>query len=147
MTATKICDRERKSAKKAANFQLPNRYKKIGIALAILAFIGLIANKFSFDSETFRFIARHLMIIGVLFVSVAKDKQEDELIKSLRLQSYFFSFVFCAAFSILMPYIDYIVDVIRELDSIELKDSGDFMVLWMLLCVQVFYFEFLKKLA
>jgi hypothetical protein len=146
MTTTEICDRERKSAKRLANLQLSNGYKKIGIGIAVFAFVSLILNKFSFDSETLRFIARHLMLIGVLIVSIAKDKQEDEFIKKLRLQSYFFAFVFSASYSIVMPYFDYFVDVIRGIDTAHLKDSGDFMVLWMLLIIQVFYFEYLKRI-
>ena len=85
------------------------------------------------------------MLVGFLIISISKDKVEDEFIKKLRMQSYSFAFIFCVAYSIGMPYIDYLLDVVRGIPAV-FKDSGDFMILWMLLCIQVFYFEYLKRL-
>ncbi len=138
-------DRERKSAKRLASMQIPNSFKKVGVLIAAISFIGLIANKLILNAEEIRFLCRHGLIVGFLIISIARDKQEDEFIKDLRLKSYFFAFIFCVAYSVVMPYIDYLVDLFRDKESV-LKDSGDFMILWMLICVQVFYFEYLKRL-
>lgn len=145
MTSDKYCNRERKSAKRFANIQLPNNFKKIGIGIAITSFCMLLINKFIIDSELVQFLSRHGLLIGILFISLAKEKIEDEFIKNLRMQSYGFAFLFCVAYSIFMPYLDYFIDTIRGVSG-ELKNSGDFMILWILLCIQVFYFEYLKQI-
>lgn len=87
---------------------LPNRYKLIGILLLIPSLLLGIAvrfNEFKFDfltvinplktsdplsGTTINFtdeVALTGLIIGLLFIAFAREKQEDEYIRSLRLES------------------------------------------------------------
>ena len=145
MNLKNYCDAESARSNKPANIQFPNRFKKIGIAIAIFSFSMLIINKFKFESEQVRFVSKHGLLIGFLFISLAKEIIEDEFIKNLRMQSYAFAFVVCVAYSVFMPYLEYFVDALRGKTTV-LQDSGDFMVLWVLLIVQVSYFSYLKRL-
>lgn len=139
-------DCERRSLEKMKNYQLPNRFKKIGIAVAILSFLALLVNKFSLDSQDVRVAARYGMLLGMLFISISKEKIEDELVSKLRMQSYTFAFIFGVIFTIVQPFLNFGIDSLVDGDAAVFKDSGDFMVLWMLLSIQVFYFEKLKRM-
>ena len=128
------------------NFQLPPIYKKIGIGVALLSFIGLFANKLTVDMEAFRSAARYGLLIGFLLMSISREKIEDELIKNLRMQSYSFAFIFGVIMSLFTPFIDFFVDAAAGVKEAGLKDAGDFEILWILLSVQVLYFEMLKRM-
>ena len=147
MSTKTILDCERKSLDKLRKNQLPHRFKNWGIGIAILSFVLLFVNKFSLDSLTFREICKYGMLVGLLVVSISKDKIEDEWVTSLRGQSYAFAFVFGVVFSLIQPLVNFGVDSIIEGESAIFKDSGDFVVLWMLLTIQVFYFEYLKRIS
>ena len=139
-------DCERKSLREMSKYQIPNRFKKIGVGLAIFSFISLLINSFSINTLEFREIAKYGMLIGMLLISISKEKIEDELITKLRMQSYTFAFIIGVIYSLILPFIDYFFDVIFKTDEAIIKDMGDFQILWILLSVQIFYFEILKKL-
>ena len=128
------------------NFQLPPIYKKIGIGVAVLSFIGLFANKFTVNMEALRSATKYGLLIGFLLISISREEIEDELIKNLRMQSYSFAFVFGVILSLFSPFVDFVVDAILGAQEAGLDDAGDFEILWILLSVQVFYFEMLKRM-
>ncbi len=146
MNLKSLLECERKSLMKISKYQLPNGFKKIGLGILIISFISLFSNKFLADSEAIRIFSKYGMLIGFLIISVSKEKIEDELITKIRMQSYTFSFVFGVFFSLLQPFINYSVDSIFQSGEAVFKDNGDFQILWLLLSVQVLFFEFLKKL-
>ncbi len=79
-------------------------------------------------------------------ISISKSKIEDELIINLSMQSFTFAFIFGIAYALTLPFIDYFIDTIFNIEKAGIKDSSDFQILWMLLSIQVFYFEFLKRI-
>ena len=70
---------------------LPHSYKKIGLGLLLVSVVSwvFIANSAA-PSEFLRVLAQNGVLIGLLLLSVSKDKTEDELTVRLRLRSLFF---------------------------------------------------------
>ncbi|MCF8261867.1 MAG: hypothetical protein K9J12_13895 [Melioribacteraceae bacterium] len=146
MTVKSILDCERKNIKKLHKLQLPNYFKKVGYALFILSIVSMFINAFTVNDLMFREIVKLGMLIGLLLVSISKEEIEDELVKELRMQSYTFAFIAGVVFSLLMPFVDFIFDYFSSGNGAIVKDLGDWQILWLLLSIQVFYFEYLKKL-
>ncbi|MGB1240910.1 MAG: hypothetical protein ACPG49_00205 [Chitinophagales bacterium] len=146
MTAKTLMDCERKKLKDLTKYQLPNHFKAIGVGLTIISFAALFLNKFAFNLPEFRLMAKYGMLIGLLLVSISKEKIEDERIGQLRMQSYAFAFIAGVLHALVLPFMDFLVDAAFQTKEAILKDAGDFMILWILLSIQVLYFEFLKKL-
>ncbi len=145
MTLKSLLNCERKSLKEMGKYQLPNYFKKIGIGLFALSFLSLLINAFSINVFVYREIAKYGMLIGMLLISISKEKIEDELITKLRMQSYTLAFIAGVFFALILPFMDYFVDLLFQTDKANLKDMGDWQILWILLSVQVFYFETLKR--
>jgi hypothetical protein len=146
MAIKSILERKRNNLKKLNKYQLPNYFKKIGVGLFILALISLFINALSINNFEIRAIIKYGMLIGLLFISISKEKIEDELVTKLRMQSYTFAFIFGVIFTLLLPFIDYFFDYIFKTNEAMIKDMGDWQILWILLSIQVFYFEYLKRL-
>ena len=146
MTIKSFLACERKNLEKLKKYQLPHRFKIVGAVLALLSFVFLFINRFSFNDLDYRAMAKYGMLIGMLFISISKDKIEDEFIIKLRMQSYTFAFIMGVILTLFQPFINYFVDFIVASDTATLKDTGDFEILWILLSVQLFYFEFLKRI-
>jgi len=104
MSKTFICERERSKLEKIYEFQLGNQYKKIGYIVTIGSFILIIARKYFEDSEWTRPILHGILLIGLLLVSVSKEKIEDELIDSLRSQSYRLVFILAIVYSLVQSW-------------------------------------------
>lgn len=146
MRVKSIMDYERKSLEKMKNLQLPHRFKVIGIWLFILSIVALFINKFSVNDLEIRAIVKYGMLIGLLLISISKEKIEDELITKLRMQSYTLAFIMGVIFTLLLPFVDYLIDLVFKTNEAVLKDLGDWQILWLLLSIQVFYFAILKKM-
>jgi hypothetical protein len=146
MTVKSILECERKSLEKMKKYQLPNQFRKIGFAILIISFASLFINKFSINNIEFTLIAKYGMLVGLLIVSISKEKIEDELISNLRMQSYTFAFIFGVVITLTNPFFSYIVDFFIKAKESSTNGVGDWQILWLLLSIQVFYFEFLKKL-
>lgn len=145
MLSKSLLDCERERLIKMEKMQLPNHFKKFGVAITIIAFFSIIVNKFTFNLPEWRIVAKYGMLIGVLLISVSKDKIEDELITKLRMQSYTFAFITGVIFAMVQPFINYLVDYFTGSSEVIFKDTGDFEILWILLTIQVLYFEVLKQ--
>ena len=125
--------------------QLPHSAKKLGFWLFGICFVGLFLNKFTMDQEILRMTARYGLLFSLLMISVSREEVEDELVTSLRMQSYTFAFVFGVIFSLAMPFVDYLLDYIMVNRTPVFEDVGDWEILWMLLSIQVFYFEVMRR--
>ena len=145
MSTNSFLNCERKRIEEMKNYQLPNSFKRIGIAVIVLAFLSLILNKMTLNMEEWRMAAKYGMLIGMLMISISKEKIEDELVEKLRMRSYTFSFIAGVSLSLVQPFINYLVDFFLGAENPALQENGDFEILWILLSVQVFYFEFLKR--
>ena len=95
-----MCERERSQLSKMNKFQLGNQYKRIGFIIAIVTFVLMIARKYVEDTEWIRPILHGVLLIGLLIVSLSKEKIEDESIDSLRSQSYRLAFILAIVYSI-----------------------------------------------
>lgn len=146
MTVKDILEWEINNLKKLNKFQLPHYYKKIGIWLFVVSFIALFINAFSLNDIEIRAIIKYSMLIGLLLISISKEKIEDELVIKLRMQSYTFAFIMGVISALLLPFVDYIFDYFLKTKEAIITDMGDWEILWILLCIQVLYFELLKRL-
>lgn len=102
---------------KAKKTGFPNYFKKIGISLIISVFIlgiGIKLSKFDFNQETkgiLKTSSLNLIIIGLSFISFAKDKIEDEMTIYLKLKSVGSAFIFGIIFVIVYPYVNLLFNV------------------------------------
>lgn len=142
--ATSNCDEsKRRSLDDLRKLQLPHRYKNLGWIVFALAFIALfITTK---DSPP-KLISKYVLLIGLLVVSISKEKIEDELAKKLRMHSFTFAFIFAVLIAITNPLISCLANFVFTEQQDPFDGIGDWMILWLLLSLQVFYFEYLKRI-
>ncbi|MFK8036792.1 MAG: hypothetical protein AB8B74_00770 [Crocinitomicaceae bacterium] len=131
---------------KLSRIQLPNYFKKVGLIFVIAGFVMLIVNKALIDSELFRTILKHGILVGLLLISFSKEKIEDERIANLRMKSFMVAFLIGVAMALLLPIIDYLVHIVMNRQT-EVGPVGDFVILWQLLTMQIFSFIILKRVS
>lgn len=146
MNVKSIMECERRSLEKMKKYQLPNKFKKIGIGIIVLSVATIITNKLSIDNIDLTLTAKYGILLGLLVVSISKEKIEDELITNLRMQSYAFAFIVGVVITLTNPLFSYIANLFFEKQQENFQGMGDWQVLWILLSVQVFYFQFLKRM-
>jgi hypothetical protein len=146
MMSEKIIECENKRLNKIANFRLPNYFKKIGIGIFILSFLGIMSKLIiTGDSELINEISKKGFLIGMLLISISKEKIEDEFTIKLRAQSYSMAFVIGVIYALLMPYVEYGVSNAVHSGGEVFKDLGDFQVLTFMLLIQLMFYYTLKK--
>ena len=145
MSKQTICERERSHLEKMNKFQLGNQFKRIGFIIAIGTFSLMIIRKYIENSEWTRPILHAILLVGLLVISLSKEKLEDEFIDSLRAQSYRIAFILVIVYSLLQPVINYVVGYILN-ENEEMKSFGYFQVLFFMLVVQLMVFWQLKRL-
>jgi len=126
-------------------FQLPNSFKKVGIAIFLLSFVVLTIIKFA-DNEPLwlRPALKQAMLVGLLMISISREKIEDELIQILRSKSYALAFIIGVIYIMLQPLTNELVNFI--LGTSEAPDNmGYVQVLLFMLLIQVGFFEVLKR--
>jgi hypothetical protein len=144
MSKESICEREKSQIEKMNKFQLGNQYKKIGYIIAIVTFILMIAKKYIEEPDWLKPLLHGVLLIGLLLISLAKEKLEDEYIDSLRSQSYRIAFILVILYSLLQPLLNYVIALLFNQDD-ELKSFDYFQVLFFMLIVQLMVFWKLKK--
>jgi hypothetical protein len=143
MSKQTLCERERSHLEKMNKFQLGNQYKKIGCIIAIGAFVLMIGRKYVEDSDWLKPILHGVLLIGLLIISLSKEKIEDEFVDSLRSQSYRLAFIVAIVYSLVQPLVNYGMAVLLNQDD-ELKSFDYFQVLFFMLIVQLMFFWKLK---
>jgi hypothetical protein len=143
MSKQSICEREKSHLEKMNKFQLGNQFKKTGYMIAIGAFILMIGRKYIEDSEWVRPILHGILLIGLLVISLSKEKIEDEFIDSLRSQSYRLAFLMAILYSLAQPIVNYGLAVLFNQND-ELKYFDYFQILFFMLIVQLMFFLKLK---
>ncbi|QMU65166.1 MAG: hypothetical protein GKR88_13270 [Flavobacteriaceae bacterium] len=138
------CEKERNRLEKLHKFQLAHKYKKVGITIAIFAFLLMIAKKFVDEPLWIKPILSNILLLGMLIISVSKEKIEDEYIDSLRSQSYRLAFVFAIIYSLIQPGINYVVTVLLGKET-GANEFSYFQVLFFMLIVQLLFFNQLKR--
>ena len=144
MSKQSICERERSHLEKMNKFQLSNQFKKIGIFIAIGTFVLMIGRKYIENSEWIRPILQGILLLGLLIISLSKEKLEDEFIDSLRSQSYRLAFIIAIVYSLVQPIINFVVGSILNQDD-EFEGFNYFQVLFFMLVVQLLFFYQLKR--
>ncbi|MGJ8745725.1 hypothetical protein [Polaribacter sp.] len=144
MSKSTICERERNQLAKLNKFQLKNQFKRIGFIIAIGTFILMIGRKYIEDSEWIKPILHGILLIGLLLISVSKEKVEDEYIDSLRSQSYRLAFIMAIIYSLVQPVVNYGVALLFHQDD-KLQGFNYFQVLFFMLIVQLMFFWKLKR--
>lgn len=147
MNTKKIIDCERKGFDKMVNYRLPHKFMAIGIGIVLMSFALMILRKVGLDGDTewLKELLKKTFLIGMLFMSVSRDKDEDEMTIMLRAQSYAIAFVIGVVYALVMPYIDYWVSNAIKPEGEALKDLGGFQVLVFMLMVQLMFYHFLKR--
>lgn len=145
MSKQSICERERNQLEKLNKFQLGNQYKKVGYIIAIGTFVLMILRKYVEDSEWIRPILHGILLIGLLIISLSKEKVEDEFIDSLRSQSYRLAFIMAIVYSLVQPLVNYGVAVLFNQDD-KLQGFSYFQVLFFMLIVQLMFFWQLRRM-
>ena len=146
MNAKKVADCERSTIQKILNFRLPRYFKTLGIVLFALSFLFMFL-KSSFPEYTsiIKEGAKKVMVVAMLFMSMAKDKEEDELTILLRGQSYAVAFVLGVIYAWVMPYVEFGVSNLVNSEAEAFKDLGDFQILIFMLMIQLMYYYILKR--
>jgi uncharacterized membrane protein len=144
MKKSTICERERRQLEKMNKFQLRSHYKKVGFMVAIGSFAFMIAIKYIDNPVWLKPFLHGVLLIGLLLISVSKEKIEDEYIDSLRSQSYRLAFILAIVYSLVQPIVNFVVSYILKQDD-EYESFNYFQVLFFMLIVQLLFFWKLKK--
>jgi hypothetical protein len=147
MNTKRIIDCERKQFQKMINFRLSHQFINIGIGIVILSIVMMFIRAFAMDSETewLKNILQKTLLVGMLLMSLSKDKLEDEMTVSLRAQSYAIAFVVGVIYALVMPYVEYGVSNVVHSGGEVYKDLGDFQVLLFMLMIQLMFYHVLKR--
>ena len=144
MKKSTICERERIQLEKMNKFQLGNPYKKVGFTVTITSFVLIIAIKYINNPVWLKPFLHGILLIGLLLISVSKEKIEDEYIDSLRSKSYRLAFILAIVYALLQPIVNVVVSYVLQQDN-EYESFNYFQVLFFMLIVQLLFFWKLKK--
>ncbi|MBT8265872.1 MAG: hypothetical protein KJO41_10535 [Bacteroidia bacterium] len=149
MKKKSISECERDQFNKLIKLRLPNAFKTVGLIIAVLAFLSMFGRKLLIegDAELYKSISRQALLIGLLLMSISKDKIEDEMTYSLRMQSYGFAFILGVLYAMMMPYVDYGVSNALKPEGETLKNLGDFQILIFMLMIQLMFYHTSKRIG
>ncbi|NOY47122.1 MAG: hypothetical protein GXO84_02735 [Chlorobi bacterium] len=147
MNIQKFMDCERERLEKYSKLQLPNKFKTVGVIVLIASISTLIGLRFvEGEPEILRDIIEKSILVGLLLISVSRDKEEDELTVKLRSQSYAMAFIFGVFYALTQPYVTYaIVRIFNKENKESLLQLGDFQLLFFMLLIQIMFYQMLKR--
>ncbi|WP_133085491.1 hypothetical protein [Winogradskyella aurantia] len=147
MNTEKRIDCERKGLLKISNFRLPHHFMTVGLAIALLSVLMMFIRAFVLDGELewLKLLLQKTLLVGMLIMSLSKDKIEDEMTMGLRSQSYAIAFIVGVIYSLVMPYVEYGVSNVVHSGGEVYKDLGDFQVLLFMLMIQLMFYHTLKR--
>lgn len=121
---------------------LPNRTKILGISIGVISLLIGIILKYqkSEPAEVYALLTYSGMILGLLLITLSREKIEDEMIDNLRAKSMQFAFIFAAVSTIVRPIVDLAFG-----DPIELEKAHE--VVFVMLLMYNLCFIYLKKKA
>ncbi len=139
---------ERKGFEKLINFRLPHYFYSIGIIIILMSIVAMFVRAFVMDGDTewLKLTLQKTMLIGMLLMSVARDKVEDEMVVKLRMQSYTYAFVAGVLYALIMPVVEYGVSNALKPEGEAFHDIGDFQLLLFILMIQLLCFHTLKRM-
>lgn len=147
MEKDSFVDSERKRLYKVINFRLPSQFIGIGLVICVLTTTIMFFRAFAMDGDTewLKLLLQKTLLVGMLIMSVSKDKIEDEMTMSLRAQSYATAFIVGVIYALVMPYLEYGVSNLVHSGGEAFKSLGDFQVLLFMLMIQLMFYHFLKR--
>ncbi len=147
MNVKKIIECEQNKFTKIINFRLSSKFMTVGIAIVTLSIVMMFVRAFALegDTEWLKLLLQKVLLVGLLIMSISRDKEEDEMITTLRSQSYAIAFVIGVVYALVMPYVEFGVDSVVESNVSEFKNLGDFQVLLFMLMIQLLFFHNLKR--
>ena len=147
MERNSFAECERRGLNKFINFRLPHSFYKLGMIIVGASIVMMFVRAFALEGDynILKEVLKKVLLIGMLLMSIARDKEEDELILKLRMQSYTYAFVTGVIYALVMPYVDFGVSNIVHGGGEVYKDLGDFQVLIFMLLVQLLCFAALKR--
>lgn len=145
MNKEKIMDCERTKIEKWSSFQLSNAWKTRGTLICLLLFFTMIGLKFTeSEPDWLREVLRKGLLVGLLIITLSKEKIEDEMVASLRAKAYTLAVVMAVVYSLIQPIADYLIHNFVYEASKD-NDFSYFQVLSFMLLVQIMFFEILKR--
>lgn len=134
---------------KITGYQLPNKFKIVGLILFIVSILLIISSlKIYFINikyqDLFERIALTGTVLGLLMISISKEKVEDELMAKIRTQSYNYAVIGTVLFYLAFPFVVLIIESIFS-SMPKIEGSKDVSVLGVLLMMQILTFRKLKK--
>ncbi|MFL0352331.1 hypothetical protein [Xanthomarina sp. GH4-25] len=147
MEKKNFIDCERKQFTKLLKFRLPNTFMFVGITIAALSIVSMFVNAFVLegDNHWLKLLSQKTLLIGMLIMSISKDKIEDEMTIQLRSQSYMIAFIVGVIYAMFMPYVEFGVSNMVHNGGENYKDLGDFQVLLFMLMIQLMFYHNLKR--
>lgn len=101
----------------------------VGLGVVVGSFGLMIAKKFFEEPDWVKPTLKVLLLIGMLVISLSKDKVEDELIDSLRSKSYRLAFIMGVLYALVQPIVNFVVGSVLNEDA-ELVGFDYFQVLF-----------------
>lgn len=146
MNKERIIESERKKLEKLDRLSmLPSTVKRPAILLVLISLITLIAGKLFFeDMVVARQLIKYILLIGMLLIVMAREKEEDEMIISLRGRAFSFAFVAGVVYALMQPLANWIVSIVLN-EELSLKELPLIQVLFFMLLVQIAIFHFIKR--
>ena len=147
MNTEKMMDCERNRLLKIGKFRLPHQFMTIGLAIAILSIMMMFVRAFVMEGDVLwvKHLVNKTLLVGMLIMSLSKDKIEDEMTISLRAQSYAIAFIVGVIYALVMPYVEFGVSNVVHNGGEAYKDLGDFQVLLFMLMIQLMFYHTLKR--
>lgn len=147
MNTEKLIDCERNQLLKITKFRLSHQFMIIGVIVTLISIIMMFVRASVMDGDTqwLKLLLQKTLLVGMLVMSVSKDKIEDEMTISLRAQSYAVAFIVGVVYALVMPYVEFGVSNVVNSGGEVYKDLGDFQVLLFMLMVQLMFYHTLKR--
>lgn len=118
---------------KYKGLRIHKHFKKMGIGIILIALITGLSIKLLHiemmptQKAFFKVFTLNGFILGLLFVALAKEKVEDEMIAQMRLKAMSQTFITAVFYVIVKPFVDLVFrDPIQDI-------TGQFIVIFMLL--------------
>jgi hypothetical protein len=119
----------------------------VGIVIVLISIVLFFIRAFALEGDTqwLRLLLQKTLLIGMLVMSLSKDKIEDEMTISLRAQSYAIAFIVGVIYALVMPYVEFGVSNVVNSGGEAFKELGDFQILLFMLMIQLMFYHTLKR--
>ena len=94
--------------------------------------------------DLFERIAWTFAFLGLLMISISKEKIEDELMAKIRMQSYHYALIGTVLLYLMFPFITYVISLIFS-SAPKIEGSKDIPLLAVMLAMQIATLRKLKK--